>query len=154
MEALVREWVRGMRINNNSLLLVMVVACFVAATAGCGGSSIEGVYKLYTPPWGSISGSVYELVPNLQLELKSNGMYEHTTYIIIDLPETQGSAPGMEFEKKSYKGTYTVRKDDNGQPTQIILNGEPADSNTYHVEKLGLVNPLGLWAKEPPPGTK
>lgn len=143
-----------MRPVSITFLVSIVVFCLVAATVGCGGNSIAGVYRLYTPPWGSITGSVYELVPNLKLELKSNGTYQHTTYDLIDLPETSDSAPGMEFKERSYTGKYTVMEGHNGQPYEIVLNGEPTESNTYRVEKLGLVNSLGLWAKEPPPGTK
>ena len=140
-----------MRRIQTHILLIVIVVCLATTTFGCGNSSIAGTYKLYTPPWGSLSGSVYELVPNLKLELKSNCTYEQTTYIVRELPESQDV---MKFVEKSYKGSYTVKEDRSGQPSLVILGDQPADSKTYRVENLGLVNTMGLWSKEPPPGTE
>lgn len=133
---------------------MLLVVCLVVATvtAGCGGSSIAGVYRLYNPPWKSTPG--YALVPHLRLELKSDGTYVQTTYDqTVPLIKTPTGSISK-FVEKTYKGTYTVRNNGKGQPKQVILNGEPTPSNIYQIVKLGLSNSLGLWAKKPPPGTQ
>jgi hypothetical protein len=136
--------------------------------AGCGGSSIVGVYRCYLSP--ETLNLKYALVPHWRLELKSNGTYTQTIFTPSTttgpfLPNIPTGSVGKTVYK-TYQGTYTVRNNPKGQSFQerVVLNGEPASINTYQiigrlrvhgkwVRFTALYNG-GLWAKKPPPGTK
>ena len=166
--------VRKARAKVLRLLLASLVVCLIVGTAaaGCGSSSIVGVYRCYQAPWGSPTGHEYELVPHWRLELKSNGTYTQTT----NDPDTvfsvgtslDANPPKKKAVYKTYHGTYAVRNNPKGWPyaKKVVLNGEPESINTYQViEQIrvpGKKNPVritglsnwGLWFETPPPGAK